>query len=410
MLYTSDFNEVISIIMMLILYLSIYLFIIPQVKPNEKINILILGSIILRVILTITDTYFLYLPNSGGDSVTFELHAYQLLQKNISLKLCTFDNYSKVIYLIYSIIGRKPIVIRAINGIFSMLTGLIVYKSIYLTTEDLRKASKGLLVFLFFPHSLIFSSVILRESFIVFFSTLSIYYFIKYVKYNKLTDIIWSYIFIIMGSLLHAGIIFISIPYIYYILKYKTKALRDKIKKVIVCLAIISIVIVTFSSPDIFLKKLSSLTSPTALFNKINVYNAMQAGSGYLTSFKVSSFKDLIIYAPLKVFYFLFSPMPWDIRGIQDTIAVSLDSVFYLILVFKMFMLFRRTKEKNKKNSLLKTLFFSFILVIGVFAMGTMSSGTAIRHRYKSLTLMIIILASLEKYEESSIKRSRVNY
>jgi len=38
----------------------------------------------------------------------------------------------------------------------------------------------------------------------------------------------------------------------------------------------------------------------------------------------------------------------------------------------------------------------SFIFVVGVYAMGTMSSGTAIRHRYKSLSLAIIIVMGLE--------------
>ena len=173
--------EILSIIIIIIiLYSLVYIFIISKLKINKTTNLFILIAIILRIILTITDTYFLELPNSGRDSVTFEFHAYQLLQGNLSLKSYAFDNYPKVIYLIYLIIGRKPIIIRVINGILSMLTGLIIYKSIYLITRSNKKSSIGMLIFLLFPQSQIFSSVILRESFIVFFSTLSIYFFIKY--------------------------------------------------------------------------------------------------------------------------------------------------------------------------------------------------------------------------------------
>jgi len=400
MLYTNDYNEVVSIIIMLILYLLVYLFMISKIKISKKINMFILIAIILRITLTITDVYFFPLPYSGGDSVTFEFHAYQLLQGNISLKSYTFDNYPKLIYFVYLVIGRKPIVIRAINGVLSMLTGALIYKSINLAVKNIKKASIGMLIFLLFPNSLAFSSVILRESSIAFFSTLSIYYFIKYVQDNKVTDILKSYVFILAGSLLHAGIIFISIPYVYYILKVKTKDLSDKMKKGIIYIALILIVFIIFGFPEIFLGKLSFLKSPKILFDKLNGANmygvSENIGSAYLVSFRIYSFKDLILYLPLKVFYFLFSPMFWNIRGILDIGAVILDSVFYIVFILKIFLLIKKLKKKGKKDLLLTTLMYSLILVMVVYAMGTIASGTAIRHRYKLLSLIIIIIMYLE--------------
>lgn len=399
MSYTNDYNEIISMLIMLILYFAVYIFIFLKLNISRKMNIFILVAIILRILLTIIDTYVLYLPNSGADSIMFERHAYQLLEGNLSLKLYNFDNYPKMIYFIYLITGRKPVVIRAINGVLSMLTGILINKSIYITTENREKASTGMLIFLLFPNSLIFSSIILRESLVVFFSTLSIYYFIKYTQHNKLSNIIRSYIYLIIGSLFHGGIIFIGITYIYYVLKNKSVSVSSSAKKVIVYCIFTLIIFVIMKLPEVFLKKLSFLTSSEALFKRLNYINEYSIntdiGSAYLSYFRIYSFKDLILYTPIKIVYFLFSPMIWDIRGISDIIAISLDSIFYIVFLFIIFISFNNLDRGNKNYLLLKTLKYGLVLIISVYAMGTVASGTAIRHRYKCLTLIIIILMNI---------------
>jgi len=116
-----------------------------------------------------------------------------------------------------------------------------------------------------------------------------------------------------------------------------------------------------------------------------------------LASFRVHSFRDLMIYAPLKIFYFLFSPMPWDIRGLPDAIAFLFDSLFYIIIVPRMFRGLLHLDSNRKDKLVFRTLLLSFILITGVHAMGTIASGTAVRHRYKGLSLLIILWMILEE-------------
>jgi hypothetical protein len=104
-----------------------------------------------------------------------------------------------------------------------------------------------------------------------------------------------------------------------------------------------------------------------------------------------------MIYAPLKIFYFLFSPMPWDIRGLPDAIAFLFDSLFYIVIVPKIFKDLLNLGSNRKDKLIFRTLLFSFILVTGVHAMGTIASGTAVRHRYKGLSLLIILWMILEE-------------
>ena len=83
-----------------------------------------------------------------------------------------------------------------------------------------------------------------------------------------------------------------------------------KMKKVTVYLSILLVVIILFSLPEIFLRKVYFLKSSEALFNRLNSVNELginsNVGSAYLTSFRINNFKDLILYTPLKYFIFYF--------------------------------------------------------------------------------------------------------
>lgn len=401
MLYTGDFNEIVSIAIMVIFYSFTYLHLVRELNIDKRTNLFVVVAISLRIILTITDGYFTYLPHSGSDSVTFELHAARLLDGTFTLGTYTFDNYPKFIYLVYSLIGRKPLVIRTINGCLSMFTGGLVFKSIYLLTQNRERASLGMVIFLLFPQSLIFSSIILRESLIVSLATLSVYLFIKYTQQFRIRDLLFSFAAVMLASTLHAGIIFIAVPYLYYLIKDKHKDLSQKFKRRVLIVFSVGLVIVVISFPNVFLRKFEFLTSPNELFTRLNRGNVYgveaNIGSHYLASFRVHSFRDLMIYAPLKIFYFLFSPMPWDIRGLPDAIAFLFDSLFYIVIVPKIFKDLLNLGSNRKDKLIFRTLLFSFILVTGVHAMGTIASGTAVRHRYKGLSLLIILWMILEE-------------
>ncbi|MGI6534392.1 MAG: hypothetical protein ACOX23_07285 [Peptococcia bacterium] len=392
MVYTTNENEVISILMMLVLYATTYIYILSQIKLNLPKHILFFLAVALRIGFTITDTYFFSLPHSGMDSVMFENHANTLLNGSLSLSMYNYDNYPKFIYLIYLLIGRKPLVIRAINGCLSLITANLVYKSILKISGDRGKSSDGMLLFLLFPQSLIFSSIIMRESLIVFFATLSVWLFINYVYSKKMLDLFTSLLCLLLGSLFHSGIILIAAAYFFFILIEKNKTKNNiSIKKAVIIMTMVILSIWVLSNSDIFLRKFHFITSLESIIDRINYTNTIQVGSGYLNNYTINSFGDLILYVPLKIVYFLFSPMIWDIRGLQDLIAILFDSVFYLVLTINVIAAFFGKCLNKRERLLIKALIFACVLVIGAYSMGTIAAGTAIRHRYKVLSFLIII-------------------
>lgn len=155
MIYTSGFSEIISIILMLGFYVATYFYAVSKIKPGRIVNLLILMAIILRMVFSLVDAYFMYLPNSGVDSVAFELTGYRLFTRELDIYTYSGDHYPRFIYIVYELFGRKPLLVRTINGAASILTGLYIYKSILLINNSKKQASMAMGCFLLFPYSIV---------------------------------------------------------------------------------------------------------------------------------------------------------------------------------------------------------------------------------------------------------------
>ena len=109
-------------------------------------------------------------------------------------------------------------------------------------------------------------------------------------------------------------------------------------------------------------------------------------GSAYLTSVEVSNPIELILFGPIKQIYLLFSPMPWLIRGVMDIATLLFDSSLY------MYMAYLALKNFKHIESNIKTILLSFIIGTFIFGLGSLNTGTAIRHKNKLQSMMLYAL------------------
>jgi hypothetical protein len=126
-----------------------------------------------------------------------------------------------------------------------------------------------------------------------------------------------------------------------------------------------------------------------------------EGGATYLRNYKINSIVDFLILVPLRLIYFVFSPMPYDVRGVGDLAAIILDSSFYYFLVY----IIVRSRKIIKDNifRIFPKIFFILFLTVSIgFALGTENSGTAMRHRSKIFPALIIVVVFME-----SIKQNR---
>ncbi len=102
------------------------------------------------------------------------------------------------------------------------------------------------------------------------------------------------------------------------------------------------------------------------------------AGSAYLKGVKYSSYLDVIKTMPLATFYFLFSPLPWQVTSPKQALGI-LDST-WLMLMGVFFLKGIRALYRHNRRLALALLTF---VIVGVTTSSVLqaNTGSAMRHR-----------------------------
>ena len=238
------------------------------------------------------------------------------------------------------------------------------------------------------PISLVMRAGLLREAIIILFASYSLKAFIEYVFYKNPFSIIKMFLYLTISSLFHSGTIFLTMGYFIYLLG------GGKNQKILQWGILLVAVIGFILFKDQFLEKVGA-----GDVDKILAYNnsaeLKSAGSVYLESITTNSLGQIVVFLPLFMFYFLYSPTPEMIRGVLDIITLLLNSSIYIyitIIGIKTYKKVRKNLSKREKQ-IVKALLFSALLTIAVFSVGTRNAGTAMRHRDKVLPFLIVIFA-----------------
>lgn len=392
-------------------FVSFYLF---AIKPTPY-SIILFFAFLLRVLLLFADYYHLFpILHSGGDSEDFHQNAVQIF------RMGTFDvpkltTYPNIIGLIYTFAGPQRMIAQYLNVLFGMGVLLIVQEIVYLLKMSGKSKMRVICITCFLPHAIIFSSILLREAWIQFFLTLSVFYFLKWFYYKKNYFFLLSIFFILVSAYMHSGVIFILIGYLFCFILYdfKQKKSQLSLKSIFPILFVLLLLLAFAYKSDMFTGKFSSLEgkSEEEILTKLSTSSG--GGSRYLTWVNVDSPLQLLLYSPLKMFYFQFSPIPIDWRGMSDVITFLLDSIVYFYIVYGIYRNFKYVRDRRDRN-LFFFLLISYLFAIFIFSFGTGTAGTALRHRNKLLSVLlllyIIVLKNKDKYASGKrwITRKRI--
>lgn len=384
----------------------VYIFVIAKYSKNKGEYILLLFAYFIRILLLYWDIFgrsIFLLPNSGADSEMFNDFAIQYVQG--------FDEgrgglYSIIVGLFYKMYGVQRILAQYFNVILSIYTIIIIKRIIEILNLDKKIRYLILLIVCFLPNFIITSSILLRESLIIFLITLSLFYFLKWWHKGNFLSFILAIILPLTGAMFHSGVIAPSLGYALCYIFYNPvkRKYNFNIKTVAVSMGILIIfyVINTFLG-DIVFSKFQDVESTTDITGRVTSYT--NGGSAYLGGLQVNGIADLILYSPIRMFYFISSPLPWDWRGFNDIFAFAFSGMFYL---FTYIYAFRAIKIKdNKDRGLIVALLFIALFSALLFSWGVSNAGSALRHREKFLGIYIILLAvSLNHlWEKSKLKK-----
>jgi|TARA_B110000238_G_C16142929_1_gene447424 hypothetical protein len=411
--FFKSFNQdaYLSNILVLFNVLLFVFLLIPVVVKNNNARLLIVVFLCLRVFLLYFDYYGKDIANvlhSGGDSERFHQFAL-IISKNLNMMSeISYTKYTDFLGILYWIIGDQRFFSQFLNVVIGMWSIFIFYKILDLFKLKDSKKLFLLALYGFYPQNIIFSSILLREALILFFFIYSMLFFIQWLRSNSRIHIYKTIIFVLLSAVFHPGMLLGLLVYgfVFLFFDVKNNKFQYSFKRKTLFILVVGLAISLISyNTSILTGKFSFLLleENTGLIDAYQSGSAVEKGGAtYLSNFQINSITDLIFLTPLRLIYFIFSPMPNDVRNLGDIAAIVLDSsIFY----FLFFIIVRKIKIMYRSVfKILPKVFIILFLIIAVgFAIGTENSGTAMRHRTKIFPILMIVVVFIESMNQDKL-------
>lgn len=378
-----------------IIFTVIVLFFVLFINYTKFVFILFSGFI-LRVMILLIDLREgeTIIPHSGDDSENFYKTGIEISMNTNLLNTEVYGGlYSKFLGILFHLYGDDRLFVQFLNIIITMTAILIVIQIFRML--DIPGHIQMILVLLlsFYPHSLIFSSILVRESMISITVVLSLYFFVRWFKNRSTINAVLCILAILSGASFHTAVIGILFGYLFGFIFYNhsVRTLKFSVESVVpfTVFAVITTYIIVF--PDVVSGLPIANKVDQVLDNNDNVYEAVTSARGdtaYLASMEVNNLFQLLLFSPIKVIYFITSPMPWNISNFNELISFLLDGVFYLTALI----LFIKNLYLVKSRPILAILLISIFAGWFIFGLGISNAGTALRHRFKFFYIVIVAL------------------
>lgn len=364
---------------------------------------------LLRIALLLFDRYgksIYRLPNSGADSEWF----YQLaVEQSTGISSHKSGDFIALFRIIFSIIGTNRLFGQFIVVLFSIVSLCFLAMTIEkFHIQDENKIKTVTLVCLL-PNFAILSSIFLRESIVAMFVSISFYYFMKYYRKESIITIIFAYFFAATGAYFHAGVSGLMIGYAIVLLLHDRENDLNMMhfQNIILVFVVIFVVLfLYFNYGNIFFAKFMDVDKLSEIANISNT-----GGSSYAAYVgNSSSVQNMIIFTIPRYMFFLYSPFPFQWRGLKDIIAFLFSGLYYFyITVISLHCVF---KTHSRNRTLIINILIVLLCVLFPFAWGVAASGTAARHRDKLITIFAVLHAlcrNMISEKENIITRVRNN-
>ena len=385
-----------------ILFVSLLTLILSLRFP--AISKFIFVALILRILLILFGHYVSPLPDSGSDAMRFEsdawtgvgVYGFTNLIKNFTGPSPDFITW--VIGIFYSLFGRSYLMAQSISlffGIGSIFLGWLVAKEIW----GSRVAIKVGWTIALFPSVTLYSVLILREVYLVFFLLLALYGIVSWYKTYSLKSIFIATIGFVATIFFHGGLIvgaliFLTIVGTISLIKFfkSFKSFKINFASLVITLFFISIVQLYLSNKiDVpYVGNFSHSTNFDNLQRKTEFATRGTASWPEWTT--INSPVEIIYKGPMRSVYLVFSPFPWDVNKLEHLIGM-LDGLLYVYLTY----LILSNIKVILHDPMLRVFLLLFLAYIFVFGIGVGNFGTGIRHRSKFVVILILLAAPFLK-------------
>ena len=283
---------------------------------------------------------------------------------------------------------------QAISLLFGMGTVVLGWQLAF-ELWGMRAAKRAAWVLALFPSLVLYSALTMREAYTWFFLVLAMLGVLRWARTNRLSAMIMVLIGFVVATFFHGGMAAGAIAFLILValrsivLTFKA-ILRFRLSLVTpVSLVIVVSFVSLYASGFFSIPKLGNINEIADADRMIRYMSKWNKGNAAYPSWTTpSNLNEIFWKTPIRGIYFLFSPLPWDVRELRHIIGLF-DGILYMGLSF---LLWRNRKslwaDPGGRYILLIT--GAMVLIFGV-AIGNF--GTGIRHRAKFVAVLIVLAA-----------------
>ncbi len=362
-------------------------------KEDWRVSLTMFGGFIFRILLLMWDLNFSHIfrfPDSGLDTLTFQFAAQNVYD---GLPVGRAGLYAQTIaYGIYTLFGPQPILGQYTNILLAMSSIVIVKNTLKKLEVSEKSIFTVVLVMSFLPYYAMNNTLLLRETINQFLIAASLYFFTTWFVGGSTEKFVLAIAVSLLSAAYHSGAVAPAAAYCVCYVLYDRENKRFKFEAktiVLIVVFLFAFMAINATMGDKLFGKFKNVDSVEDITSVTENYNA--GGASYDVGIETgNAFVDMIVNTPLRMLYFVLSPVPWKWRGINDILAFVCSAALYgyaYIIAIKAL----RQKDFKNKNMVIVCLIIALMSAM-IFAWGVSNAGAALRHRDKFICPYLVLL------------------
>ncbi|MDB2618024.1 hypothetical protein N9Y88_05865, partial [Candidatus Pelagibacter bacterium] len=343
---------------------------------HPKIFNVLFVALIVRVILLILGEYFFDLPDSTADSRRYEKVAWENGKEGFLYVINQYEGpharfISILIAIPYSLFGRSVLMAKSLGLFFGIGSVFLGWKVSKLLWND-RIAKKIAWTIALFPSLILYSVIIMREVYLVFFLLLAIYGIVGWVKNDNFKSIIIALIGFFGATHFHGAMFVGAIVFLLFVgaTSFKKSLVSLARFRFNVRIFLTFLLFVVFStlylSNKIQVSYLGTFENSASTKELLRRSKTSTLGDASFPKWLIAnSTIELIYKAPVRSLYVVFAPFPWDVKKTKHLIGMF-DAFLYMYLS----VLILLNIKNIWKDPALRIILIILLAYIFVFGMG----------------------------------------
>ncbi len=358
--------------------------------------------------------------NFAWDSKVYDLYGGQVAQawRTGNSLPSLGPEWPFVIYtaILYLVIGAKPLCVSLLNSWYLSYAAILAFLIIRGSTDDIRSARRGTALILFWPSLALWSTQLLKESFLLFLILIAFYFIFRYweraeakragTKLSLAAVCLTVFLLSVMRGYIGAGFA-AATGFLFMSLAVRRLCGRsgDKLFRFVPLLLAVCLTVwlgISLSSKEML--GYLNPSSPKTMTKELPEYlGSLREGilsqSGATTmdpGIRIKNLTELISYTPRGLALLFFAPFPWESTGINSAKSLRLLAGMEAFLMILFIPAMAKCGAALLQERGLKNLYlFFFILLLGIpLSVAVPNLGTLFRLRLQLFVPLIVLIAS----------------